>query len=90
MNTAFLSDGPSGAIHECRCCDLFNRGLNDGSFGHDPKGPWRRIGNIDGRNAICPTCQADPEALDHLVHDGYEHACRHSRRTVTCPSTSTT
>lgn len=75
MNGLFNPHPDNATIHECRCCDLFNRGMNDGTFGPDPKGVWRRIGNIDGRNAICPTCVAEEDCLDHLIADGYDHAC---------------
>ncbi len=61
-------------IFECRCCGDAIRGLNDGTFFHDARGPWRRIGNIDGPNAICPVCVADPGCLDSKVEDGYENA----------------
>ena len=65
----------NATIHECRCCGDAIHGLNDGTFAHDARGPWRRIGNIDGRNGICPACQANPEALDSLIADGYDNAC---------------
>ena len=61
-------------IFECRCCAMCTPGLSDGTF-LCSWGKWRRILGIDGRDAICPTCQADPTALDHLVADGYDNAC---------------
>lgn len=65
---------PTETIFGCRCCDRAIVGTNDGAFGHDSNGPWRRIEHIDGPDAICPTCVDDPHALDALVEDGYEAA----------------
>ncbi len=50
-------------LYECRTCSTTTGGGTDGSF-DDPR--WRRITNIDGPDAICPTCIADPAALDDL------------------------
>lgn len=61
-------------IFECRCCGRFTCGFDDGTFDVDEGGVWRRIARIDGPNAICPACQADPEALDFLIEDGYTSA----------------
>lgn len=55
------SDGRT--IFECRCCSASVSGKTDGAF--DAPG-WRRIGRIDGPDAICPRCSADPHALDDL------------------------
>ena len=61
-------------IFECRCCGSSVWGFVDGTFDVDPRGTWRRIARIDGRDAICPECLADPEALDFLIEDGYTSA----------------
>lgn len=61
-------------LFTCRCCDDAIGGTTDGSFGYDDRGPWKRIANIDGPNAVCPPCQARPDALDALKEDGYEAA----------------
>ncbi len=58
-------------IFGCRCCDASTGGTNDGRF--DAPG-WGRIERIDGPNAICPRCKADPTALDALKADGYPSA----------------
>lgn len=58
-------------IFNCKCCDRYTWGWNDGTF--NAKG-WHRIDNVDGPNAICPACVADPTSLDGLIEDGYENA----------------
>lgn len=50
-------------LYECRTCSTTTGGGTDGSF-DDPR--WSRIAGIDGPDAICPTCIADPVALDDL------------------------
>lgn len=62
---------PSFTIFQCRCCDASTSGKNDGSF-DAPN--WGRIEGIDGPNALCPRCVADPLALEGLVADGYPDA----------------
>lgn len=62
------------ATFECRCCGRINWGFHDGTFGFDPRGQWRRVGNIDGPNAVCAQCAASPDVLERFVEDGYEHA----------------
>ena len=47
----------------CRCCGECSWGLTDGTI-FAPG--WARIARIDGPNAICPECIADPHALDGL------------------------
>lgn len=61
---------PCMTIFSCRCCSA-----STGEWPYDslPEG-WRRIARIDGPNAICPACVADPTALDGLREDGYEDA----------------
>ncbi len=61
-------------IFECRSCAMCTPGLTDGTF-LCSWGVWRRILGIDGPNAICPLCVGEPDCLDHLIEDGYEHAC---------------
>lgn len=58
-------------LFECRTCGNACHGFTDGAF-DDPA--WGRIEGIDGPNAICPECQARPEALEGLREDGYENA----------------
>lgn len=60
-------------IFECKCCGDAIGGTSDGRFGHDDRGPWRRIIGIDGPNAICPRCVGEEDALDHFISDGYDH-----------------
>jgi uncharacterized protein (DUF433 family) len=62
---------PGRTIFGCRCCDTSIGGTNDGGF--DAPG-WGRIQNIDGPDAICPRCKADPTSLDAIKADGYENA----------------
>lgn len=57
-------------IFECRCCSATTGGTATGIF--DATG-WNRIARVDGPNAICPTCSADPHALDAL-HEEYPDA----------------
>ena len=47
----------------CRTCGVYVAGFTDGSV---TEPGWRDIDRIDGPNAICPECIADPEALDGL------------------------
>ena len=61
------SDCP-GSLFSCRCCSRSCMGSDFSSRG------WKEISNIDGPNAVCPSCQADPESLDGLKRDGYENA----------------
>lgn len=58
-------------IFECRCCARSVGGGTDGSF--DEPG-WGRIDNIDGPDAICPRCLADPTALDDF-REAYPNVC---------------
>ena len=60
----------SETIFECRCCSKYCKGTTDG---HMEPG-WKRIGFIDGPNAICPACVDDPASLDSLLADGYAGA----------------
>lgn len=60
-------------LYTCRCCGDSIGGLYDGSFFHDHRGPWRRLAYVDGPNAICPECVSQPDSLDALIEDGYEH-----------------
>ncbi len=53
-------------IFECQCCGDGTWGTTDGKT---DKPGWMLIANIDGPNHICPTCVADPTALDHLKAD---------------------
>lgn len=62
---------PAETLFTCRCCGESSRGLTDGTF-FDPG--WGRIDRIDGPNAICPECIADPESLEGLKEDGFESA----------------
>ncbi len=62
---------PRATLFTCRCCDRSVQGRVDGTV-LEPG--WRRIERIDGPNAICPSCEADPTALDALRLDGYEDA----------------
>lgn len=61
---------PAMTIFECRCCSA-----STGEWPCDslPEG-WGRIERIDGPDAICPSCIADPTALDDLHEFGYPHA----------------
>lgn len=62
---------PNETLFICRCCGEGSRGLTDGTF-FNPG--WGRIDRIDGPNAICPECIADPRALEGLKEDGFESA----------------
>lgn len=61
-------------LFECRCCGRANWGTTDGKLAHDDRGPWRRLVNIDGPDAVCPACVGEPDVLDRFVTDGYENA----------------
>jgi len=74
VNGAMASQQISTTIFGCRCCDACIGGTTDGRFGYDDRGSWKRIANIDGPDAICPACQADPASLDALKEDGYDNA----------------
>ena len=50
-------------IFGCRTCGASTKGWSDGRFAATG---WRRLDHIDGPNAICLTCAADPTALDCL------------------------
>lgn len=50
-------------IFTCRTCGASTKGWSDGRFAATG---WRRLDHIDGPNAICPACVADPTALDCL------------------------
>ena len=50
-------------IFECRTCSRSTWGTTAGQF--DEPG-WSWIENIDGPNAICPSCQEDHSSLDGL------------------------
>lgn len=53
----------SEALFNCRTCDASTPGWTDGRFASPG---WGRIDHIDGPNAICPVCAADPTSLDCL------------------------
>ena len=44
-------------IFECWGCSRYCRGRSDGAFFEEG---WSRIRGIDGPNALCPACTADP------------------------------
>lgn len=71
MPVSNAAPGIASTIFECRTCGNYTWGKTDGSC--DQPG-WARIAGIDGPNAICPECRADPTALDALKADGYENA----------------
>ena len=50
-------------IFGCRTCPASTPGWSDGRFASPG---WGRIAHIDGPNAICPVCAADPTSLDCL------------------------
>ncbi len=50
-------------IFGCRTCPASTPGWTDGRFASPG---WGRIDHIDGPNAICPVCAADPTSLDCL------------------------
>ena len=50
-------------IFGCRTCPASTPGWSDGRFASPG---WGRIDHIDGPNAICPVCAADPTSLDCL------------------------
>ena len=56
-------------LHACRTCDRSGWAAN----GYLPDG-WSSVDNIDGPNAICPACAAEPTSLDALREDGYPDA----------------
>ncbi len=53
-------------IFGCRTCPASTPGWSDGRFASPG---WGRIAHIDGPNAICPVCAADPTSLDCLRED---------------------
>jgi uncharacterized protein CbrC (UPF0167 family) len=55
-------------IFTCRCCPASVGGNTDGTAASPG---WYRIDGIDGPDAICPACVADPSAMDGLREDGY-------------------
>jgi hypothetical protein len=59
----------SPTIFTCRCCPASVAGTTNGDVAATG---WRRIEGIDGPDAICPACVADPAVLDDLRADGYE------------------
>lgn len=56
----------SRTLFICRACDATTTGRTDSSF--DTPG-WRRLDGLDGPDAICPRCVADPTALTWLRDD---------------------
>lgn len=58
--------------HECRSCGRYVEGWTDGTFAEMG---WNRIANIDGPNALCPTCSDKPDVLGSLRAAGYTRAC---------------
>jgi len=57
-------------IFTCRTCDNACHGFNDGTMDEG----WRRIDHIDGPNALCPSCAADPKSLLSFHRSGYPNA----------------
>lgn len=66
-NEEWLHDD-NATIFECRCCERYCRGFNDGSF---VEPDWRRLSNIDGPNAICPDCVDEGEEALLMWRDEY-------------------
>lgn len=65
------TNAASPTLFTCRCCAAAVKGWNDGAV---MSPGWRKIGRIDGPNAVCPECAVDPEALSSLISDGYAEA----------------
>ena len=63
---------PVMTTFECRTCGVYV----DGEARPDgfAAAGWSAIDGIDGPNAICPECAAEPTSLDALREDGYPDA----------------
>jgi len=72
MKQESAAAGPKRTIFECRTCQTCCQGWSDGAFAEPG---WNRVEGIDGPNAICPECSADPGALSDLRAAGYPNAC---------------
>ena len=56
-------------VFSCRCCPASAPGTTDGAVAAPG---WHRIEGIDGPDAICPACVANPVSLDSMREDGYQ------------------